>query len=63
MTSPQVKSVKNSSSKAINAKGVKALIVDDNPLNIKVASTLIKKYNFNIYTASSGFECLEKLDK
>lgn len=63
MTPPQVKSVKNSSSKAINAKGVKALIVDDNPLNIKVASTLIKKYNFNIDTANSGFECLEKLDK
>lgn len=63
MVPPQVKTVNNSSSKAINAKGVNALIVDDNPLNIKVASTLLKKYNFNIDTANSGFECLEKIDK
>ena len=50
-----------SSSKAINANGARVLVVDDNELNIKVASTLLKKYNFNIDSANSGFGCLDKI--
>ena len=49
-------------SKIINANGAKILLVDDNELNIKVASTLLKKYNFNIDSCMSGKECLEKIN-
>ena len=59
---PQVKETKLSESKIINASGARILIVDDNELNIKVASTLLKKYNFNIDSATSGFACLAKIN-
>ena len=49
-------------SKSINAYGAKILLVDDNELNIKVASTLLKKYNFKIDSCTSGKECLEKIN-
>lgn len=39
----------------------KILIVDDNELNIKVATALLKKYNVQIDSALSGQECLEKV--
>ena len=58
---PVSKTTAMSSSKAINANGARVLVVDDNELNIKVASTLLKKYNFNIDSANSGFGCLEKI--
>lgn len=38
-----------------------ALIVDDNKLNLKVASRLLGKYKFKIDTASSGEECVYKV--
>lgn len=39
----------------------KILVVDDNKLNIKVASKLLKKYNIVIGEALSGQECLDKI--
>ena len=39
----------------------KVLIVDDNMLNLKVASKLLEKYNLNIDTAESGSECIDKV--
>ena len=60
---PLIKETKVSESKVINANGAKILIVDDNELNIKVASTLLKKYNFKIDSATSGYACLEKINK
>ena len=39
----------------------KILIVDDNKLNLKVAERLIQKYNPQIETVESGFECLKKI--
>ena len=39
----------------------KILIVDDNKLNLKVASRLIEKYKCEIETIESGFECLDKI--
>ena len=60
---PEVKEVKATESKAINANGARALVVDDNDLNIKVASTLLKKYNFVIDSAHSGLECINKINK
>ena len=37
------------------------LVVDDNLLNIKVATRLLKNYKLNLDTALSGVECLEKV--
>lgn len=45
----------------INLEGKKILIVDDNKLNIKVASRLLREYNPEIHEAESGAECLEKV--
>ena len=39
------------------------LVVDDNPLNIKLMSLLIKKWGANMIAASDGIEALEKLKK
>ena len=50
-------------SKILDVSGARALIVDDNELNIKVASTLLKKYNFTIESASGGQECINMLLK
>ena len=41
--------------------GKKVLIVDDNALNIKIASKLMKEYNFDIDQALSGSECVNKV--
>ena len=43
----------------INAKDKKVLIVDDNELNIKVASRLLNGYNVNADSVLSGYEALE----
>ena len=46
----------------INAKEKKILIVDDNMLNIKVASRLLEQFGFNnIDSAFSGEECISKV--
>ncbi|MGN1355549.1 MAG: response regulator, partial [Bacilli bacterium] len=48
--------------KDVSLDGVKILIVDDNNLNLKVASKLLERYNANnITTVNSGFECLDKI--
>ena len=41
--------------------GKKILIVDDNSLNIKVASKILKEFNLDIDSCESGFECLDKV--
>lgn len=41
-----------------NYSGKKALIVDDNKINIKIASRMIDDYKFDITTCMSGDECL-----
>ena len=60
---PEVKEAKVSQSKAVSAQGCKCLIVDDNELNIKVASTLLKKYGFIIDSATNALECISKINK
>ena len=40
----------------------KILIVDDSKINLKVAETLMKPYNFEIDTAISGYEAIEKVN-
>ena len=39
----------------------KVLLVDDNKLNTKVAELMLRKYNLQIESVESGFECLEKI--
>lgn len=58
---PVIKESQVSESKYIDAHGARILIVDDNELNIKVASTLMKKYHFNIDSCTSGLECIAKI--
>lgn len=41
--------------------GKRALIVDDNKLNIKVATRLLEPYNFKVDTAFSGKDCIYKV--
>ena len=51
-----------STSKVIDIKGARILLVDDNELNIKVATTLLKKYDLNIDSCTNGFDCIEKIN-
>ncbi len=46
---------------SFNAKDSKVLIVDDNKLNLKVATRLLKPYEINVETANSGDECIEMI--
>ncbi|MCR4715586.1 MAG: response regulator [Lachnospiraceae bacterium] len=47
-------------STAINLKGVKCLIVDDEPMNLVVATGLFRNYGMITDTASSGQESIDK---
>ncbi len=61
---PEVKKEVKVLKKDVNLSGVKILIVDDNNLNLKVASKLLERYGAdNITTVNSGFECLDKISK
>ena len=40
----------------------KVLVVDDNKLNIKVASKIFKELNIEVDEANSGFECIDKIE-
>ncbi len=49
----------------INLEGSKVLIVDDNPQNLSLLGTFLKKYNFNLAVALDGqsaFETAIKFD-
>ena len=41
--------------------GYTILVVDDNQLNLKVATKLLNRYNITVETASDGFECIDKI--
>lgn len=45
----------------LDCSSYNALIVDDNKLNIKVASRILGKYGFNIDTSDSGKDCIYKI--
>lgn len=55
------------STKYENKKGtfenINILVVDDNKINLKVATRLLASYNIKSDTASSGQECLDKVNK
>jgi len=41
----------------------KLLLVDDEPLNLKLYDKMLKDFNFQIITAANGKECLEKVNE
>jgi signal transduction histidine kinase/ActR/RegA family two-component response regulator len=49
--------------KPVSLMGKRILVVDDNKLNIKVATKLLSPYKVEIKDAYSGQECLDILDK
>ena len=57
-----IDSKENNEINFIDLSGKKALIVDDNKLNIKLAEKLLLKYNFNVDTVFSGNDCIKKLE-
>ena len=48
--------------KRFSVKGKKVLVVDDNLINLKVATRLLEGYKLNIETVTSGFDCLKKIE-
>jgi len=44
-------------------KGKKVIVVDDNPLNLKVACRLLKKYDVEAIQSDSGYDLLDRLEK
>ena len=44
---------------ALDLTGLKALVVDDNSVNIKLATRLLSQFNLSISTADNGQECLD----
>ena len=51
----------DSQKEVLNLVNKKVLVVDDNDLNLKIADRLLKKYNLQVDTCKSGYECLEKI--
>ena len=45
--------------KLLDLSGKKVLIVDDNKVNIKLASRFLEQYNFEISSATSGSDCIK----
>lgn len=46
----------------IDFSSKRVLVVDDNQLNLKVASLVLKKYNVQVECVLSGMECIEKIN-
>lgn len=44
-------------------KGIKVLVVEDNPINQKVMRRFLDRWDMDIYIANDGKECLEKVKK
>lgn len=53
--------VEEVTSKAIDVSGKKVLIVDDNKINLKVASRLLQGYKVITEEVDSGFSCIDKI--
>ena len=53
--------VEEVTSKAIDVSGKKVLIVDDNKINLKVASRLLQGYKVITEEVDSGFSCIYKI--
>ncbi|MCR5345590.1 MAG: response regulator [Lachnospiraceae bacterium] len=49
--------------KPFRAPGIKVLVVDDNPVNLKVAASMMKIFELNVSFAGSGMDCLKLLEQ
>ena len=49
--------------KQFRAPDIKVLVVDDNPLNLKVAASMMKLFELNVSFAGSGMDCLKLLEQ
>lgn len=48
----------------LDLNNIRVLIVDDTPLNLKVGCKLLEKYGANhVATCTSGFECLDRINR
>lgn len=47
----------------IDFKSKKVLIVDDNKINLRVASKLLSNFDITADTVESGFECIDKINE
>lgn len=54
---------KNKSNEIYDFSSKRILVVDDNKINIKVATRLLEPYKVKVDTAESGFECIEKINQ
>lgn len=57
----QQEAVKTEPAAVIDASNKRVLVVDDNNLNIKVATRLLGFYKCNIDSSTSGQECIDKI--
>ena len=58
----KITSTEETQSQTLDLKNVKILIVDDNTLNLKVATKLLERFSANNVTCvESGFLCLDKI--
>lgn len=57
------KEAKEKKTRKISLKDKKVLIVDDNLINLKVASRLLSQYKINTEEVASGFDCIEKINE
>ena len=53
---------KNTNKNNTNFNDKKVLVVDDNKLNLRVASKIFKEFGITIEEASSGYECIDKIE-
>jgi signal transduction histidine kinase/DNA-binding response OmpR family regulator len=43
-------------------EGKKVLLIDDNKLNLKVGTKILKEYDLDVTCVDSGFECISKIE-
>jgi CheY-like chemotaxis protein len=43
--------------------GKRILVVDDDPMNLRMAEFILKQKNYSVYKANSGAECLSRLEE
>ncbi len=60
-TNQIVQNPTNYDNKIDNFEGKRVLIVDDNKINIKIATNFLRPYKFEIDEAISGQECIDKI--
>ncbi|MBQ9342541.1 MAG: response regulator [Lachnospiraceae bacterium] len=49
--------------KPFRAPGINVLVVDDKPVNLKVAASMMKIFELNVSFAGSGMDCLKLLEQ